>query len=311
MDRINKFWHECKTSCHIWHSNNWHILLIKIIVSLPWFLLIWVLETQGSLINTYNLKTFIYLFSIVGAIYSSVSVIIFSVSKFPPFDRKYKEKDKFCWFTVIYMLILIIIDICFREYFHLIKYNDIIKAVKGKELLSLISLMASDLMLTASFLVFYFYFCFRTIKNFRFLLSEKALRSILVALTAWLLIATNVNVINTSHNEINKLFVVFYIIFSSITTLLYPFFDIFEFTYKQLDKFEKDQEKRILIENVGKANDVQKRASKKWNQKSKKSKAYITRRSLAKNFILKYATEEDLENTLKYVEERKKHLKNG
>lgn len=57
--------------------------------------------------------------------------------------------------------------------------------------------------------------------------------------------------------------------------------------------------------------EAKKRANKKWNDKNKKRMTYIRRRSDSKNFILKLATEEDLEKTIEYVNQRKKYLKNS
>ena len=57
--------------------------------------------------------------------------------------------------------------------------------------------------------------------------------------------------------------------------------------------------------------EAKKRANKKWNDKNRARMTYIRRRSDSKNFILKFATEEDLEKTLEYVNQRKKYLKNS
>lgn len=56
--------------------------------------------------------------------------------------------------------------------------------------------------------------------------------------------------------------------------------------------------------------DAQKRANKKWNEKNKDKMTYFRRKSDSKNFILKYATEEDLDKTLEYIQQRKNELKN-
>ena len=56
--------------------------------------------------------------------------------------------------------------------------------------------------------------------------------------------------------------------------------------------------------------DAQKRANKKWNEKNKEKMTYFRRKSDSKNFILKYATEEDLDKTLEYIQQRKNELKN-
>ena len=48
--------------------------------------------------------------------------------------------------------------------------------------------------------------------------------------------------------------------------------------------------------------DAKKRANQKWNDKNKDKMTYFRRKSDAKNFILKYATEEDLDKTLEYIQ---------
>lgn len=56
--------------------------------------------------------------------------------------------------------------------------------------------------------------------------------------------------------------------------------------------------------------DARKKANKKWDDKNKARLNYLHKRSNAKSFILKNATEEDLKNILEYVEQRKNDLKN-
>ena len=46
---------------------------------------------------------------------------------------------------------------------------------------------------------------------------------------------------------------------------------------------------------MGELSEARKRANKKWDEANKERKAYIGKRSTAKNFILKLATAEDLE----------------
>lgn len=57
--------------------------------------------------------------------------------------------------------------------------------------------------------------------------------------------------------------------------------------------------------------DARKRANSKWDKNNKERLLYLNKRSTTKNFILKLATEEDLENIEKYVVERKNILKNS
>ena len=54
--------------------------------------------------------------------------------------------------------------------------------------------------------------------------------------------------------------------------------------------------------------EARKRANKKWDSKNKERKQYIRNRSGAKNFILKQATEEDLQAMGEYIAERRKQL---
>lgn len=60
---------------------------------------------------------------------------------------------------------------------------------------------------------------------------------------------------------------------------------------------------------MAKLTEAQKRANKKWNDSHKKRMNYIRRRSDSKNFILKYANEEDLDKTLEYINMRREELK--
>lgn len=60
---------------------------------------------------------------------------------------------------------------------------------------------------------------------------------------------------------------------------------------------------------MAKLTEAQKRANKKWNDGHKKRMNYIRRRSDSKNFILKYADEEDLDKTLEYIKIRREELK--
>lgn len=50
------------------------------------------------------------------------------------------------------------------------------------------------------------------------------------------------------------------------------------------------------------------RANKKWDEKNKSRKAYISKRSAAKSFILKLATDDDLKTIEGYIAERRKML---
>ncbi|EEX29758.1 hypothetical protein [Lactobacillus crispatus] len=54
--------------------------------------------------------------------------------------------------------------------------------------------------------------------------------------------------------------------------------------------------------------EARKRANKRWDDKNKARKLYINKRSTTKSFILNLATEEDLEQIEKYIEERRSNL---
>lgn len=54
--------------------------------------------------------------------------------------------------------------------------------------------------------------------------------------------------------------------------------------------------------------EARKKANKKWDDKNKARKLYINKRSTTKSFILNLATEEDLEQIEKYIEERRSKL---
>ncbi|WP_283096081.1 hypothetical protein [Apilactobacillus xinyiensis] len=51
--------------------------------------------------------------------------------------------------------------------------------------------------------------------------------------------------------------------------------------------------------------EARKSANRKWDENNKARKNYITKRSAAKNFILKYATDEDVEEMAKLVDKRR------
>ena len=60
---------------------------------------------------------------------------------------------------------------------------------------------------------------------------------------------------------------------------------------------------------MGKLSKARIKANKKWDANHRERAAYINKRSAAKNFILKLATQEDLNSMGEYIEERKRHLK--
>lgn len=54
--------------------------------------------------------------------------------------------------------------------------------------------------------------------------------------------------------------------------------------------------------------EARKKANKRWDDKNKARKLYINKRSTTKSFILNFATEADLEQIKKYIEERRSNL---
>ena len=50
--------------------------------------------------------------------------------------------------------------------------------------------------------------------------------------------------------------------------------------------------------------EARKNANKKWDEKNKARKQYLNKRSLTKSFIRNLATDEDIEEIAKLVEER-------
>lgn len=53
---------------------------------------------------------------------------------------------------------------------------------------------------------------------------------------------------------------------------------------------------------------AQRKANKKWDENNKNRKQYLNKRSTTKNFILKLATKEDLEQIKKYIQKREEEL---
>lgn len=62
---------------------------------------------------------------------------------------------------------------------------------------------------------------------------------------------------------------------------------------------------------MNKLTEAREKANRRWDNKNRDRKRYLNKRSTAKSFILKDATEEDLETILEYVEKRKADLKNS
>lgn len=54
--------------------------------------------------------------------------------------------------------------------------------------------------------------------------------------------------------------------------------------------------------------EARKKANTKWDANNRKRKNYITQRSVTKNFILKSATQEDLDNIKEYIALREEQL---
>ncbi|MBI0151308.1 hypothetical protein [Bifidobacterium sp. M0353] len=53
--------------------------------------------------------------------------------------------------------------------------------------------------------------------------------------------------------------------------------------------------------------EAKKAANKKWDMANRERKRYITAKSQAKSFVRNYATQDDLENLKKIIEEKQKN----
>lgn len=69
------------------------------------------------------------------------------------------------------------------------------------------------------------------------------------------------------------------------------------------------RERQYILDKKSKLSEAQKRANKKWDQKNKERKAYISKRSTARNFIKKIMDDQDLEEFKILIEERIKYGK--
>ncbi|QHJ83730.1 MAG: hypothetical protein [Caudoviricetes sp.] len=57
---------------------------------------------------------------------------------------------------------------------------------------------------------------------------------------------------------------------------------------------------------MGKLSEAKKAANKKWDMANRERKRYINAKSQAKSFVRNYATQDDLENLKKIIEEKQK-----
>ena len=57
---------------------------------------------------------------------------------------------------------------------------------------------------------------------------------------------------------------------------------------------------------MAKVSEAQKRASRKWDQKNKRRRQYINKRSITRNFIKKEAVKEDLDEFQALLKNREK-----
>lgn len=172
---------------------------------------------------------------------------------------KHETKFSFMSFTFFFIIFIIILIIIFHNK-NFANIPKIIKNVKEYEQYS--SFIMDDKLNLAIFLDFmfafvfwFFYFIFCVIKIFQltrtlpilFMFYEKFLRSRIVAIVAWLLIATNIGPMTIDSSGFFKFF---YIIFGSLAALAYPFFDMFEFTYQQIDEYENGQDNKKKLEKT-------------------------------------------------------------
>lgn len=56
--------------------------------------------------------------------------------------------------------------------------------------------------------------------------------------------------------------------------------------------------------------EAKRKANKKWDEKNKERKSFISRRSTARNFVKKWAQEEDLKELEELIKLRRKELEN-
>lgn len=98
---------------------------------------------------------------------------------------------------------------------------------------------------TPALWIVYLYFCSEIFKKIlkkpRTLLIERAIRSVLAAIIAWLLIVSKGKIDFSTYDEATESI---YVIFGGSISLIYPVFDMFDYTYIAIDKFEKEQKEK-------------------------------------------------------------------
>lgn len=98
---------------------------------------------------------------------------------------------------------------------------------------------------TPALWIVYLYFCSEIFKKIlkkpRTLLKERAIRSVLAAIIAWLLIVSKGKIDFSTYDKITESI---YVIFGGSISLIYPVFDMFDYTYIAIDKFEKEQKEK-------------------------------------------------------------------
>lgn len=111
---------------------------------------------------------------------------------------------------------------------------------------------------TPALWIVYLYFCSEILKKIlkkpRTLLIERAIRSVLAAIIAWLLIVSKGKIDFSTYEKATESI---YVIFGGSISLIYPVFDMFDYTYIAIDKFEKEQKeknRKRRIENESNGN---------------------------------------------------------
>lgn len=98
---------------------------------------------------------------------------------------------------------------------------------------------------TPALWIVYLYFCSEIFKKIlkkpRTLLIERAIRSVLAAIIAWLLIVSKGKIDFSTYEKATESI---YVIFGGSISLIYPVFDMFDYTYIAIDKFEKEQKEK-------------------------------------------------------------------
>lgn len=236
----------------------------KFLLAIMGLILFFILCTISTKIpNSRNFlpyNVFFSFFSIVGLFYNAALFFCFCFvvlcnEIIKPLNKTIKNEEKlfFICFTVFFIIGIIYLIFIFhagifgntRNIINNIKKLEPYNSFIMDDNLSIAIII--DLICALFIWAFYFWFCikefFKLLRTFPILFVEKFLRSVVVAVVAWLVIATNIGPMTIDGSVFFKFF---YIIFGSVTVLAYPLFDMFENTYQQIDEYGNWQN---VIEN--------------------------------------------------------------